>query len=89
MAHIDNPNDPNQPLYTQTIIITASNPQSGRTASIILKAIDKFELSTLAIALIVIGSIVLLIVVIVVGRIAVRKLKKRLKLVPLIENAEM
>jgi hypothetical protein len=60
----------------------------------VLQSIDEFILTDIQIALIVIGSLILLCVLIIVGRIMVRKLKKRLKLVPLastsdVEDAEL
>jgi hypothetical protein len=39
--------DPYQVLYSQNIIITASNPNSARSASITLHSTDKIALTTL------------------------------------------
>ena len=68
-------------------MVTASNPASARSATIILKSVDQINLNDLEITLIVIAGIVILIVLILVGRVLLRKLKKRLKLVPLTHHS--
>ena len=68
------------------MVIYNHNPIDTRSATIQLNSTDLVELTGLEIALIVIGSIVLVIFSIVGGRIAIRKIKKILKLVELVDN---
>lgn len=77
------------PLYTQKIQITANNVASARSVVIILKAIDRFELTGWQIALMVIGSIAFVIASIFGVRFAIRKYRQHKKMVPLLEDSQL
>jgi hypothetical protein len=66
---------PDDILYTQKIQITANNIASARSAIIILKAVDLIELTAWQIALIVLGSIAVLVASIFAIRFGLRKYK--------------
>lgn len=78
-----------EPLYTQNIVITANNPSSGRSANILLQAVDQIKLSGIAIAAIVVGGILFLLLAFIFGRMALRKVRQRMKLVELQDHAEV
>lgn len=69
-------------------MVTANNPISARSASIILQAKDEIILSALAIGLIVVGGLLLLTGLLFAIRAAARKIGQRLKLVELEEHHE-
>jgi hypothetical protein len=68
------------------MVIYNYNPVDTRSATIQLNSINLIELTGFEIALIVIGSIALVILSIIGGRIAIRKIKKMLKLVELVDK---
>jgi hypothetical protein len=74
-------------LYTQKVQITAGNVASARSAVIILKAVDRLELSAWQIALIVLGSLALAVGGVFGVRLAVRRYRKHKKMVPLLEDS--
>lgn len=93
-AHIsnfdpNNPDDQNDTLYTQNILVTVNNPRSARSATIILKNIDRIELTAWEITLIVIGSIVFVTSSVILGRFGYKRYKIAKKMVPLLEDIKV
>lgn len=86
IAHVSGLYDEEFPLYSQKMVIYKHNPIDSRTATIQLNSVDLIVLSGLQIALIVIGSIAFVVLSVVGGRIAVRKIKNMLKMVELVQN---
>lgn len=85
----DGQTDPQDTLYTQKIQITANNIASARSTVLILKAVDKFVFEGWQIALLAIGSIVLIVAAALGLRQLIRVYRKHRKMVPLMRESQL